>query len=98
MFLNIILLLFLASCDKKEPIEVKQITSKEFVTIEDNYMDRHLIKDSVRMSIPLKFEININSTKVKYITWNYRVDNKFLDKDYFDYEVFSNEDKTKPIF
>jgi hypothetical protein len=96
---NIILIIIFAlliSCESKYPIEIKQITSMEFVTIEDNYMDRNTKKDSIRMSIPIEFEIKIKSS-IKYITWIYIVNNKILDKDYFDYEVYNKESKTKPI-
>lgn len=52
LLLNIILILFLAACHKNDLVTVKQISSKEFVTIEDNYMDRNAIKDSFRITIP----------------------------------------------
>jgi hypothetical protein len=96
IFFNSVVLLFLVSCKPKEPIEVKQITSKEIVIIEDDYMNRNMIKDSFRMSIPLEFEIRINSS-IDYIAWVYRVNNKTLDKDYFDYEVYNKKDKRKQI-
>lgn len=92
----ILISFFLISCSKKDPIIVVQKNSNEMVTFEDNYMNRSVIKDSVRMSIPLEFEIRINSS-FDYIAWVYRVNNKTLDKDYFDYEVYNKKDKRKQI-
>jgi len=97
-YLNLFLftILILSSC-KNDPISIKQIDSKEMVTIENNYRDHSKAKDSFRMSIPIEFEIIINSSKVKYITWNLFVDNKILDKDYYDYDVYLKLNKIKPI-
>nr|WP_294932612.1 hypothetical protein [uncultured Flavobacterium sp.] len=96
ILLFFIVLLLSASCEFRDPIIVTQNNSNEMITFEDNYMDRSLIKDSIRMSIPLEFEIKINSS-IEYIAWVYRVNNKTLDKDYFDYEVYNKKNKTKQI-
>ncbi|WP_294965682.1 hypothetical protein [uncultured Flavobacterium sp.] len=98
-YLNLFLfaILVLSSC-KNDPISVKQITSKEMVTLENNYRNRSKVKDSFRISIPIEFEIIINSSKVKYITWNFLVDNKILDKDYYDYDVYLKGNKINPIY
>jgi hypothetical protein len=94
--LYVLAFMLLVACEAKSPIEVTQVSSNEIVTFEDNYMDRNTKKDSIRMSIPIEFEIKIKSS-IKYITWIYIVNNKILDKDYFDYEVYNKESKTKPI-
>jgi hypothetical protein len=96
-YLNLFLLFILFSC-KSDHISVKQISSKEIVTLEDNYRDRKIVKDSFRISIPIEFEILINSSKVKYITWNVSIDNKILDKDFYDYDFYINENKLKRIY
>ncbi|MBW1655220.1 hypothetical protein [Flavobacterium quisquiliarum] len=95
-YIIIIISLLFFSCESKKPIEIKQTTSKEMVTFEDNFMDRKQIKDSVRISFPIEFKIEINSS-IEYIAWIYRVNNKTLDKDYFDYEVYNKHNKTKSI-
>lgn len=94
--LYVLIFMLLVACEAKSPIEVTQVSSNEIVTFEDNYLDRNTKKDSIRMSIPIEFEIKIKSS-IKYITWIYIVNNKILDKDYFDYEVYNKESKTKPI-
>jgi hypothetical protein len=94
--LYVLAFMLLVACEAKSPIEVTQVSSNEIVTFEDNYLDRNTKKDSIRMSIPIEFEIKIKSS-IKYITWIYIVNNKILDKDYFDYEVYNKESKTKPI-
>lgn len=94
--LYVLTFMLLVACEAKSPIEVTQVSSSEIVTFEDNYLDRNTKKDSIRMSIPIEFEIKIKSS-IKYITWIYIVNNKILDKDYFDYEVYNKESKTKPI-
>ncbi|MGN7808640.1 hypothetical protein [Flavobacterium sp. 22076] len=93
----LLLFLMLFSC-KSDPISIKQIPSKEIVTLEDNYRDRKIAKDSFRISIPIEFEILINSSKVKYITWNVSIDNKILDKDFYDYDFYINENKLKRMY
>jgi hypothetical protein len=92
----IILFALLISCESKYPIEIKQITSKEFVTIEDNYMNRNVIKDSFRITIPTEYEIKINS-KIHDITWYYSVDHKTLNPNHIDYQVFEKKNKTKEL-
>lgn len=94
--LYVLAFMLLVACEAKSPIEVTQVSSNEIVTFEDNYLDRNTKKDSIRMSIPIEFEIKIKSS-IKYITWIYIVNNKILDKDYFDYEVYNKVSKTKPI-
>lgn len=91
------LFLSLFSC-KRDPISIKQIPCKEIVTLENNYRDRKILKDSFRISIPIEFEILINSSKVKYITWNFRVNNKILDKDFYDYDFYLKENTLKRIY
>lgn len=95
-FLLFILLPLLISCQTKEPIEVKQIDSKEMVTILPS-LKNPLIKDSLSLSIPIELEIHINSSKVSYITWNYIVNGKSLYDDTFDYQVYNKQNKTHPI-
>jgi hypothetical protein len=95
-YIIIIISLLFFSCESKKPIEIKQTISKEMVTFEDNFMDRRQKKDSVRISFPIEFKIEINSS-IEYIAWIYRVNNKTLDKDYFDYEVYDKYNKTKSI-
>ncbi|MCV9932755.1 hypothetical protein OIU80_10715 [Flavobacterium sp. LS1R47] len=92
----ILIFLLLIACNSKAPIEVKQIVSNEIVTLEDNYKDRSLIKDSIRISIPLEFEITINSS-VGYIAWHYNVNGKILNESRFDYQVYDKQNKTKQI-
>jgi hypothetical protein len=96
-YLCLLLFLILSSC-KSDPISIKQIPCKEIVTLEDNYRDHKIVKDSFRISIPIEFEILINSSKVKYITWNVSIDNKILDKDFYDYDFYINENKIKRIY
>ncbi|OXB04763.1 hypothetical protein B0A81_16500 [Flavobacterium plurextorum] len=96
-YLYLFLFLTLFSC-KSDPISIKQIPCKEIVILEDNYRDRKILKDSFRISIPIEFEILINSSKVKYITWNFRVDNKILDKDFYDYDFYLKENTLKRIY
>jgi hypothetical protein len=96
-YFYLFLLLTLFSC-KSDPISIKQIPSKEIVTLQYNYRDRKIVKDNFRISIPIEFEILINSPKVKYITWNFRVDDKILDKDFYDYDFYLKENKLKIIY
>lgn len=96
-YLYLLVYLMLFSC-KSDPINLKQIPSKGMVTLQDNYRDRKSVKDSFRISIPIEFEILINSSKVKYITWNINVDNKILDKDIYDYDFYVNENRLKKIY
>ncbi len=92
----IILFALLISCESKYPIEIKQITSKEFVTIEDNYMNRNVIKDSFRITIPTEYEIKINS-KIHDITWYYSVDHKTLNPNHIDYQVYDKRNLKREI-
>lgn len=81
-----IISLFLISCESKNPIEVKQLESKEMVKVlpilEDSF-----IKDSVIISIPTEFEIKVNSS-FRYVTWHYIGDGKTLWDDAFDYQIY----------
>lgn len=95
-YIYILISLLLISCNSNAPVEVRQIDSKEMVTILPN-LKNPLLKDSIPISIPLEFEIIINSSKVQYITWNYKVDKKSLYDDIFDYQVYNKKDKTKLI-
>jgi len=93
IFFNSVELLFLVSCKPKEPVEVKQLTSKEMVTILPN-----LKGDSIPICLPIEFEMTINSSKVGYITWNYYVNNnKNSLNDFFDYHLYDKQNKIKPI-
>jgi hypothetical protein len=83
----------LVSCESKKTVEIKQIDSKEMVTILPN-IER--INDSVSICIPLEFEININSP-IYYINWFYSENNKFLENG-FDYLVYNKEDQTKFVY
>lgn len=96
-YLTLFLFLMLISC-KSDPISIKQISSKEIVTLEDNYRDKKIVKDSFRISIPVEFEMSINSSKVIYITWNFIVNHKILDKDLYDYEFYIKENKLKRMY
>lgn len=95
-YIYILAFFFLIACESKEPIEVKQIISNEMVSLEDNYRDRGSIKDSIRISIPLEFEITINSS-IAYIAWHYNVNGKTLNESRFDYQVYNKQNKTKQI-
>jgi len=91
-----LLIIILFSCNSRTPIDVKQINSQETVTILPS-LKNPLIKDSVSLSIPIELQININSSKVSYITWNYIVNGKSLYDDTFDYQVYNKQNKTHPI-
>jgi hypothetical protein len=92
-----VIILFLASCESKEPISINQIVSSEVVTLEDNYKDLSKIKDSVRISIPTEFEISVNSSNVSFISWTYVLDGKSLYYGVSDYQAYNRQNKTKPI-
>lgn len=94
MIILICILFF--SCESKKPIEIKQITSKQIVTIDNNYMDRNKIKDSFRISIPTEYEIKINSD-VYYITWFYKINNKILNPSRLDYQVYDKQNIEEEI-
>jgi len=68
----------------------------EFVTIEDNYMNRNVIKDSFRITIPTEYEIKINS-KIHDITWYYSVDHKTLNPNHIDYQVYDKRNLKREI-
>jgi len=93
MKLNYIFILFttiLISCELKDPIEVKQINSKEIVTLLPNKKG-----DSIPICLPIEFELTINSSKVRYITWNYFLNNKKPSlNDFFDYHLYDRQNKT----
>lgn len=81
------------SCESKNPIKVRQINSKEAVTLLSNHKN-----DSIAICLPLEFEMTINSSKVKYITWNFYVNNKKPSLDgFFDYHLYDKKNKTIPI-
>jgi len=81
------------SCESKNPIEVRQINSKEVVTLLSNHKN-----DSIAICLPLEFEMTINSSKVKNVTWNYYVNNKKPSLDgFFDYHLYDKKNKTMPI-
>ncbi|AWK06587.1 hypothetical protein HYN56_21085 [Flavobacterium crocinum] len=96
IYIIIVICISFFSCKPKKTIEINQITSKEIVTIENNYMDKNKIKDSFRISIPTEYEIRINSF-VHYITWFYKVNNKTLNPSRIDYQVYDKRDLTKEI-
>ncbi|UWY28746.1 hypothetical protein N4T20_02200 [Flavobacterium sp. TR2] len=86
----------LISCKEEKTLEIKQIDTKEIVTILPN-LKNPLIKDSVVLSIPFEFQILIDSS-VDYVVWLYRVDNKTLRDGSFDYQVYKKQNKTKIIY
>lgn len=96
IYIIIVICISFFSCEPKKTIEINQITSKEIVTIENNFMDKNKIKDSFRISIPTEYEIRINSF-VHYITWFYKVNNKTLNPSRIDYQVYDKRDLTKEI-
>ena len=75
MFLNIILLLFLASCDKKVAIVITQMQSKEMVTILPN-LKNPLIKDSTTIDTQ---EFIVNDIAVP----NQEILSKYIDAKYY---------------
>ncbi|MBF7091737.1 hypothetical protein IUY40_09300 [Flavobacterium sp. ALJ2] len=95
-YIYILIFLFLISCNSKAPIEVKQIISNELVTIEDNFMNRSIIKDSFLICLPTEYEIKINSP-IHYINWSYHVNNKILNPNHIDYQVYNKKNNTKEI-
>ncbi|AWK07100.1 hypothetical protein HYN56_23860 [Flavobacterium crocinum] len=86
----------LASCKQNDPIEIKQIDSKEIVTILPS-LKNPLIKDSICISIPSEFEVIKKSSEIIDIDIFYLLDGKRLLDDFIDYQVFNKNDKTKPI-
>lgn len=86
----------LFSCNSSTPIDVTQIDTHEMVTILPN-LKNPLIKDSIVLSTPIEFKIDIKSSKVSYITWNYIVNGKSLYDDTFDYQVYNKQNKMQPI-
>lgn len=97
IYLYFFICFLILSCEKKDPIEVKQIVSKEKVTIEGSYIEEKTLKRCFLLSIPVEFEITINSS-VNSISWIYYIDRRVIDKDYSDFEVYNKIDKTKQIF
>ena len=93
----ILLIPIIFSCNSSTPIEVKQIDSNEIVTILPS-LKNPLIKDSVVISIPTEFEISINSELVRGIDLNYIINKKRLTDHIFDYQVYTKENKTNPIY
>lgn len=81
----------LISCKEEKTLEIKQIDTKEIVTILPN-LKNPLIKDSVVLSIPFEFQIFMDSS-VDYVVWLYRVDNKTLRDGSFDYQVYKKQNK-----
>ncbi|MBF7091736.1 hypothetical protein IUY40_09295 [Flavobacterium sp. ALJ2] len=96
LFCCIVAFLFLISCESKEPIEVKQIESKEMVTILPS-LKNPSTKDSVVISVPIEFKVTMNSS-VDYVVWLYRVDNKTLWDEVVDFQVYKKQNKTDPIY
>lgn len=99
MKLNFILALtttLLISCQEKKALEIKQLATKEIVTILPS-LKNPLIKDSVVLSIPSEFQITMDSS-VDYVIWLYRVDNRTLRDGSFDYQVYKKQNKTKVIY
>lgn len=97
LFFYTVAFLLLISCKKKDPIEVRQISTREMVTIEGSYIDKITLKKCFLLSIPTEFEITINYP-FNYISWNYHSQYKVLNKDYWDYQVYYKQYKTKEIF
>jgi hypothetical protein len=96
---NYIILLatvLLLSCREKKALEIKQLDTKEIVTILPS-LKNPLIKDSVVLSIPSEFQITMDSS-VDYVVWHYRIDNRTLRDGAFDYQVYRKEKKTQVIY
>ena len=92
-YLFCIIILMLVSCKSKDPIEVKQLYTKEMVVILPNQKN-----DSISLCLPVELELTINSSKVKLITWNYYLNNKKPSlNDFFDYHLYDKRNNTKPI-
>ncbi|RYJ38970.1 hypothetical protein NU08_1808 [Flavobacterium anhuiense] len=96
-FSLLILLALLVSCQTKKPIEIKQIDSKEMVTLIPSLKNPSM-KDSVVLSIPTEFRIIINSSNVGYIVWRYRANGKVFLDDITDYQVCNKKNKLKLIY
>jgi hypothetical protein len=95
-YIFILIALLLISCRTKDPIEISQIQCKEMVTILPS-LKNPSIKDSIVISIPMEFQIIMNSS-VDYVTWLYRVDNKSLLDEVVDYQVYKKQKRTEPIY
>lgn len=92
----LILVTALISCQEKSVLEVKQLETKEIVTILPS-LKNLFVKDSVVLSITSEFQITMDSS-VDYVVWLYRVDNKTLRDGSFDYQVYKKQNKTKVIY
>ncbi len=53
IYLYFFICFLILSCKKKDPIEVKQIISKEKVTIEGSYIEKKTLKKCFLLSIPV---------------------------------------------
>ncbi|WP_121361432.1 hypothetical protein [Flavobacterium johnsoniae] len=95
-YINILLIFFLASCEPKEPVSVKEIISNEVVTILPNVKNPS-IRDSIPLSVPIEFEITINSSNLKTLDLFCLIDGKRLLDDFLDYQVYDKQNKSKPI-
>lgn len=95
-YINILFIFFLASCQSKEPVSVKEIISNEVVTILPNVKNPS-IKDSIPLSVPIEFEITINSSNLKTLDLFCLIDGKRLLDDFLDYQVYDKQNKSKPI-
>ncbi|KAF2340209.1 hypothetical protein [Flavobacterium tistrianum] len=97
IYILILVTTLLTSClEKKDPIEVKQLDTKEIVTILPNLKNTH-IKDSLVLSLPTEFQITMDSS-VDYVVWLYRIDNRTLRDGSFDYQVYQKQNKRKVIY
>lgn len=88
----------LVSCKYNEPVIVKQIGSKEIVTIFVNVKNGPDKNDSISITIPSEFEITLDSSKVRSLDLYYFVNKKLLTDDFLDYQVYNKKNKRKPIY
>lgn len=90
--------LILISCNMKDPISIKEVVSDEIVTIRPDYQTP-VTKDSVPITIPVEFEIAINSQDLRNLNLYFvLINNKRLLDDITDYQIYYKENKTKRIF
>lgn len=96
--LVIFIYLTLISCNVKEPISIKQVTSDEIVTIRPDY-PKTVTRDSVPITIPLEFEITINTKDFRNLNLYFiSINNQRLLDDISDYQTYYKENKMERIF
>ncbi|WP_428229314.1 hypothetical protein [Flavobacterium sp.] len=85
----------LNSCKRSEYINIKQIISDQIVTITPN-LKKIDVKDSVSINIPIEFEIETYDSSLESIDLYYVINRKNL-MQISEFEMFTNNDKNKPI-